>query len=242
MSLRLNRRALLRSTALAGVGTWVSGGIAGAAPTSPNEKLNLAFVGCGGRGAANIDGLRGQNIVALCDADQARAAGVFERFPKARQFQDFRKMLDEMAREIDAVVVSAPNHIHAPASVMAMRMGKHVYCEKPLRAFGLRGPRGRPGGCGREGGHADGHADPRQRQLPPGDRTAARRGHRHGARGGRVDHGGRRGRRPAQGNPACAAHSELGHLVGARSLPPLSLVLSAASMALLVGLRRRRAG
>ena len=132
MSLRVNRRAVLRSAMFAGVGVWCSRGLAGTAPGSPNEKLNLAFVGCGGRGAANIEGLRGQNVVALCDADERRAGPVFERFAKARRFQDFRKMFDQMPREIDAVVVSAPNHIHAPASVMAMRLGKHVYCEKPL--------------------------------------------------------------------------------------------------------------
>ena len=132
MSWRLNRRDMLRGAALAGAGVWSSLGLAEAAPVSPNEKLNLAFVGCGGRGAANIAALRGHNVVALCDADQARAAGAFERFPQARRFQDFRKMFDDMSREIDAVVVSAPNHIHAPASVMAMRHGKHVYCENPL--------------------------------------------------------------------------------------------------------------
>ena len=135
MSNRLNRREMLRNASLAGVGILVSRGAVGAESTSPNETLNLAFVGSGGRGAANLGVLirdKSVNVVALCDVDQQRAARTFERFPKARKFQDFRKMLEDMTKEIDAVVVSAPNHIHAPASAMALRLGKHVYCEKPL--------------------------------------------------------------------------------------------------------------
>jgi len=123
---------MLRSVAFAGVGLWLSGGAACAAPQSPSERLNLAFVGAGGRGEGNLSALAGHNVLALCDVDERRAGKSFERYPKAARFHDFRKMLDQMARQIDAVVVSAPNHIHAPASVMAMRLGKHVYCEKPL--------------------------------------------------------------------------------------------------------------
>lgn len=132
MSSRFNRREMLRNTALAGVGILASRGAIGAEPKSPNEKLNLAFVGAGGRGAANLGQLKSENVVALCDVDERRAGATFEQYPKARKFQDYRRMLEEMAKEIDAVVVSAPNHIHAPASAMAMRLGKHVYCEKPL--------------------------------------------------------------------------------------------------------------
>jgi len=131
MTCVLDRREMLRCTGLAGVGLWLSRAVTGA-QGPPSERLDLAFVGCGGRGGDNLNALQGQNIVALCDADEKRAGPAFERFPKARRFRDFRKMLDQMHRQIDAVVVSAPNHIHAPASVMAMRLGKHVYCEKPL--------------------------------------------------------------------------------------------------------------
>ena len=130
MSNRWNRRQLLHRAAAAGTGLCLWPRLLRA--ESPNEKLNLAFVGCAGRGEANLSALRGENVVALCDVDQRRVGPAFERFPKARKWTDFRKMLDEMGREIDAVVVSTPNHIHAPASVMAMRLGKHVYCEKPL--------------------------------------------------------------------------------------------------------------
>lgn len=127
----LSRRSFLGRVGAVGCGLWVAPATTGA-EKSPNEKLNIAFVGCGGRGSANIDALKGQNIVALCDVDARRAGPAFELFPKARRFQDFRKMFDQFGRQIDAVVVSAPNHIHAPASVMAVRLGKHVYCEKPL--------------------------------------------------------------------------------------------------------------
>ncbi len=71
------------------------------------------------------------NIVALCDVDDARAAASFNKFPDVKKYKDFRKML-EQSKEIDAVVVSIPDHMHAPAAVMAMKMGKHVYCQKPL--------------------------------------------------------------------------------------------------------------
>ncbi|MBM4016803.1 MAG: Gfo/Idh/MocA family oxidoreductase [Planctomycetes bacterium] len=130
----MTRRKMLHDTALAGAGAVIlsSRGLYGAEKKSPNEKLNIAYVGSGGRGAANIAQLKDENVAALCDVDQVRAAATFEKYPDVRKFQDYRKMLDEMNKEIDAVVVSAPNHIHAPASAMAMRMGKHVYCEKPL--------------------------------------------------------------------------------------------------------------
>ena len=132
MSRAINRRHVLRRAALAGVGILASRGAAGTEKTSPNEKLNLAFVGAGGRAAANLDQLKNENIVALCDVDEVRAGPAFARYAGARRFRDYREMLEKMDRQIDAVVVSAPNHIHAPATAMALRLGKHVYCEKPL--------------------------------------------------------------------------------------------------------------
>jgi len=132
MSKRLSRREMLRNTSLAGVGVWASGRLGLGQGKSPNEKLNIAVVGCGGRGAGNLRGVASQNIVALCDADYRRAAGAFKKYPKVKRFDDYRKMLDEIHRQIDAVVVSTPDHHHAPASMMAMKLGKHVYCEKPL--------------------------------------------------------------------------------------------------------------
>ncbi|MCA9438574.1 MAG: Gfo/Idh/MocA family oxidoreductase, partial [Candidatus Omnitrophica bacterium] len=98
---------------------------------SPNEKLNCAAIGAGGKGNSDIAACEGENVVALCDADWDRAAESFQRFPNARKFKDYRVMLEEMP-EIDAVTVSTPDHTHAPAAYMAMKMGKHVYVQKPL--------------------------------------------------------------------------------------------------------------
>jgi len=129
---KLTRRQMLKSTTLAGVAVWTSRGGRACGGESPNEKLNVAMIGCGGRGRANLGNVRGENIVALCDVDERRAAPTFAEYPKVPKFKDFRAMLDKMQREIDAVVVSTPDHIHGPASVFAMRRGKHCYCEKPL--------------------------------------------------------------------------------------------------------------
>ncbi len=130
----ITRRAFLEQSALAGVGFWAAGGVTLADSKSPNEKLNIAIIGAGGQGGGNLGAVagQGQNIVALCDVDEQRAGKAFETYPEAKKYRDFRKMLDEMQKTIDAVVVSTPDHCHAAASVMAMKLGKHVYCEKPL--------------------------------------------------------------------------------------------------------------
>jgi predicted dehydrogenase len=86
----------------------------------------------GGQGAADLGAVDSQNIVALCDVDWAHAAGTFRRYPKAKKYRDFRKMLDEEEKNIDAVIVATPDHVHAVASMAAIKRGKHVYCEKPL--------------------------------------------------------------------------------------------------------------
>jgi predicted dehydrogenase len=133
MSQRLTRREMLRNTTWAGIGIWTAAGArALGAPRSPNEKLNIAGVGVGGQGGWDVGQCASENIVAVCDVDDRRAAGSYTRFPKAKRFRDFRKMLEAMDREIDAVVVGTPDHTHAPPAVMAMKMGKHCYCEKPL--------------------------------------------------------------------------------------------------------------
>ena len=134
MSKRLTRRQLLRNSALAGVGIWAARGGRGLAYNrSPNEKLNIALIGCGGRGAGNLKAVaETENIVALCDVDESRAAATYKKYGDVNKFADFRKMLDEMHQQIDAVIVATPDHCHAPAAVRAMRLRKHVYCEKPL--------------------------------------------------------------------------------------------------------------
>jgi predicted dehydrogenase len=135
MTKHLNRRDFLRATGI------VAGGIsivprhvlAASGQTPPSEKLNIAAIGSSGMGRGDIDAVApGNNLVALCDVDQAHAAGTFKQYPGAKRFQDFRKMFDEMERQIDAVVVATPDHTHAVAAMAAIKRGKHVYCEKPL--------------------------------------------------------------------------------------------------------------
>ena len=134
MASRLSRRRVLQNAALAGVGVWGYGRKVRAQQNAPNNKLNVAVIGVGARGRANLMAVarENENIVALCDVDEQRAGDAFDKFPKAKKYHDFRKMLDEMDKQIDAVVVSTPDHTHAVSSAMAMRMGKHCYCEKPL--------------------------------------------------------------------------------------------------------------
>jgi predicted dehydrogenase len=98
---------------------------------SPNNKLNIAVIGAGGKGASDTDSVKSENIVALCDVDEKTLYSRQEKYPDAKPFRDYRKMLQEM-KNIDAVIVATPDHHHAPASIMAMKMGKHVYCQKPL--------------------------------------------------------------------------------------------------------------
>ena len=130
---KFNRRQFLQSTAISGTAFMVlrSGVLGLRAGTSPNEKLNIAGIGFGGQGGVDLGNMESENIMALCDVDKNHAAHIFKKYPKARQFTDYRKMLDEM-KEIDGVVVATPDHLHAFASMEAIRHGKHVYCEKPL--------------------------------------------------------------------------------------------------------------
>jgi len=98
----------------------------------PSEKLNIAAIGSGGMGGGNTNACSGENIVALCDVDDNRAAGTFRKFPRAKKYRDFRKMLEKEDRNIDAVIVATPDHTHAVAAMAAMRRRKHVYVQKPL--------------------------------------------------------------------------------------------------------------
>ncbi len=96
-----------------------------------NDKLRIAIIGSGGRGAANLGNVSGEDIVILCDVNLKAMAKPGEQYPKARKFQDFRKVYDH-ANEFDAVMVSTTEHTHAFATLPALKLGKHVYCEKPL--------------------------------------------------------------------------------------------------------------
>ena len=139
MKIQTSRRQFLKQT------TWVAAGL-GLAQTAgrvqaasskrrpktfaANDKLNIGVIGTANRAAANINGVAGQNIVAICDVDENYLNAAAARFPAAKRFTDFRRLLDQS--KIDAVVISTPDHTHAVATVAALKAGKHVYCEKPL--------------------------------------------------------------------------------------------------------------
>lgn len=128
------RREFIRDSALLTAGLASAGTFSGCKSyvrSSPNEKLNIGIVGAGGRGADNLEGVKSENIVALCDVDDERAKDSFAKYPNARRYKDWRKMLDQ-EKMLDAVVVSTPDHNHAIVAIAAMRRGRHVYCEKPL--------------------------------------------------------------------------------------------------------------
>jgi hypothetical protein len=99
---------------------------------SPNEKLNIGCIGAGGRAAADISGVASENLVAFADPDSVRAADTFQKYSAAAKYADFRQMFDKEEKNIDAVTIAIPDHMHATAAMWAMERGKHVYCEKPL--------------------------------------------------------------------------------------------------------------
>ena len=136
MANRLPRREFVKRTAwLAGAAASVSvvprHVLGGPRQIPPSEKMNVAGIGIGGMGAGNLRNLEAENIVALCDVDPAYAAGTVKRYPGAKFYTDYREMLQKQ-KEIDGVVIATPDHTHAVISMAAIRMGKHVYCQKPL--------------------------------------------------------------------------------------------------------------
>ena len=124
-----SRRTFLKSASAAAAGVII---LPSLLSCSRNSKLNIAVIGVGGRGQDNWEKVLSENIVALCDVDDNRAAEGFAAFPKAKRYKDFRVMFDEMANQIDAVIVSTPDHTHFAATMAAIQHGKHVYVEKPL--------------------------------------------------------------------------------------------------------------
>lgn len=132
---RITRRRFLASAPVAAATAMIVPRhvVAGAKAAPPSEKLNIATVGLGWPGRKNSVALSdAHNIVALCDVDTKQTADFQKKFPAARLFQDYRKMLDAMERGMDALIVATPDHTHAVIAMAAMRRGKHVYCEKPL--------------------------------------------------------------------------------------------------------------
>jgi predicted dehydrogenase len=129
----MNRRSFIKTSAAASalafptiIPSHVLGG-----PDAPSNKLNIAGIGIGGKGKVNLENIVGQNIIALCDCDYNYADPVFNTYPKAKRYQDFRKMF-EMQKDIDAVVIATPDHTHALIAATAMELGKHVFLQKPL--------------------------------------------------------------------------------------------------------------
>ncbi|MBP5514447.1 MAG: Gfo/Idh/MocA family oxidoreductase, partial [Bacteroidaceae bacterium] len=103
---------------------------------APSDKLNILGVGIGGRGAADLSEMaKTENIVGLCDCDWKYAKHVFDKYPDAKRYNDYRKMYDEMLKSADAVMVATADHTHAIIAAEAMMAGKHVYVEKPMTLY-----------------------------------------------------------------------------------------------------------
>jgi len=128
-----SRRDLLRAGALA-AGTMAFPHIVSAQAKGANDKVRVACIGCGGKGDSDSNqvGEAGMEVVALCDVDENTLNKKAQKYPDAKKFRDWRKLLSEMDKSIDAVTVSTPDHMHGLVASTAMRLGKHVYCQKPL--------------------------------------------------------------------------------------------------------------
>ncbi|MFV0396975.1 MAG: Gfo/Idh/MocA family protein [Bacteroidales bacterium] len=135
MSESISRRDFLRRGAIAAAGITVAPStILGKkwGHTAPTDKLNIAGIGVGGMGNSNLTQMRTENIVALCDVDWKYSAKVFERYPDAKKYWDYRKLFDEMGKSIDAIMCATADHTHAIITADAITMGKHAYTQKPL--------------------------------------------------------------------------------------------------------------
>lgn len=124
-----SRRSFMKSASAAAAGVVF---IPNMIRCSPNNRLNIAVIGVGGRGAASWTQVPAESLVAMCDVDDRMSAKGFEARPNAKKYKDFRVMFDEMANDIDAVIIATPDHTHFPAAMAAMELGKHVFVEKPL--------------------------------------------------------------------------------------------------------------
>ncbi|MCW0484229.1 Gfo/Idh/MocA family oxidoreductase [Gaoshiqia sediminis] len=131
---QVSRRSFLGTAAAAAAGFTIlpSYVVAGLGHKAPSDKLNLVGIGVGGMGFANLKNLESENIIGLCDVDWKYAKRVFDYFPKAEKFKDWREMYDKLGKSIDGVVIATADHTHAITAAHAMTMGKHVYLQKPL--------------------------------------------------------------------------------------------------------------
>ncbi|MBN2477139.1 MAG: Gfo/Idh/MocA family oxidoreductase [Pirellulales bacterium] len=130
MNKSTGRREFLRNTSLATIGFYAGGTRVAAADQSPHDKLNIGVIGVNHRGASNMNSVGSENIVALCDIDENYLAEAAKKHPAAKTYVDWRKMVDQ--KDLDAVVISSADQVHALASNWAMKRGLSVYCEKPL--------------------------------------------------------------------------------------------------------------
>ena len=134
MNSRPTRRQFLHQTVFGSAGFWLAGGLvaaeSGAPSVSPNDKLNIGMVGTANQAGWNLNNVASQNIVALCDVDDNYLAAAAKRFPAAKTYNDFRRLVEQ--KDIDAIIVATPDHVHAVATMAALQTGRHVYCEKPL--------------------------------------------------------------------------------------------------------------
>jgi hypothetical protein len=135
---KITRRSFIGTTSAAATGLLIvpSNTIAGLGHKAPSDKLNIAGIGIGGMGRGNIERMATENIVALCDVDwgvgRNNVPKIFETYPKAARYYDWRKMYDEMGKSIDAVMVATSDHTHAGPTAHAITMGKHAFTQKPL--------------------------------------------------------------------------------------------------------------
>ncbi len=126
------RRFVRQATQAAAAFTIVPRHVLGRGYRAPSDVLNVACIGVGGMGRNDVRGMSGENIYALCDVDWKMAEDAFAAHPKAKRYRDYREMLDKEKEHLDAVTVSTPDHSHAPAAMLAMKLGKHTYVQKPL--------------------------------------------------------------------------------------------------------------
>jgi len=132
MTKPITRRSALQATAGVISGLALGGGVNFSRAESPNEKLNVACIGVGGRGRGHCQAMQRQNLLAIADVDEKRAGKNWQAVPSDRRFHDFRKLFDKVGHKLDAVVVATPDHTHFHPAYIAMQLGLHTYVEKPL--------------------------------------------------------------------------------------------------------------
>jgi len=128
----LDRRTFVGGVAAAGAAATIPRPLFAWAGEQPSQKLRIACIGVGGMGFSDVRGVAGEQLVAFADVDDRSAERAYRAYPSVRRYRDFREMLEKERNNIDAVTVSTPDHTHAVAAMMALKMGKHVYCQKPL--------------------------------------------------------------------------------------------------------------